>query len=171
MNIPRHPMADQYLPWFITAPGQSDPLYQVTTVLVVASIVGLGVLFFTLHSLPERMGHKKLQFEIVAVLGLISLFTHEHIFWILGLLLALVDLPDFTTPLKRMSQALETIAGITPPEPAPAAPAGHDTIHSEPEQLREAKEERLEALRKGHGEPGLGRKDHAGHPQKPKSGA
>ena len=43
------------------------------------------------------MAHKsqKLQFEIVAVLGLISLFTHMHIFWIAGLLLALIDLPDF----------------------------------------------------------------------------
>ena len=43
------------------------------------------------------MAHKsqKLQFEIVAVLGLLALFTHIHLFWIAGLLLALVDLPDF----------------------------------------------------------------------------
>ncbi len=66
------------------APGQSDPLYQITTVLVVASIAGLGLLFFYAAFAARAYGHKKLQFEIVAVLGLISLFTHEHIFWILG---------------------------------------------------------------------------------------
>ena len=43
---------------------------------------GLGVVFFRLHSLPERLGHKKLQFEIVAVLCLLSLFTHIHLFWV-----------------------------------------------------------------------------------------
>lgn len=154
MDMSRHSVADPYMPWFITAPGQPDPLYQITTVLVVASIVGLGLLFFTLHSLPERMGHKKLQFEIVAVLGLISLFTHEHIFWVLGLLLALIDLPDFTTPMKRISQALEKIAGIKPAEAATVAIAERDTIHSEPEQLREAMSERLEALRKEQGASG-----------------
>lgn len=165
MDIPRHPMTDQYVPWFITAPGQPDPLYQITTVLVFASIVGLGLLFFTLHSLPERMGHKKLQFEIVAVLGLISLFTHEHIFWILGLLLALIDLPDFTTPMKRMSQALEKIAGIKPLEPAPAVLVEHGTIHSEPQQLREAKSERLQASQRVHGVSDRGH-EHAGQAQK-----
>ena len=29
------------------------------------------------------------------MLGLIALFTHMHIFWIAGLILAMVDLPDF----------------------------------------------------------------------------
>ena len=124
MNITKHALADPYMPWFITAPGQPDPLYQITTVVVIASIVGLGLLFFTLHSLPERMGHKKLQFEIVAVLGLISLFTHEHIFWILGLILALVDYRILQLPMKRMSQALEKIAGIKPPEPDSSGACG-----------------------------------------------
>ncbi len=38
---------------------------------------------------------KKVQMEIVAVLAPISLLTHNHLFWIAGLLLALIDLPDF----------------------------------------------------------------------------
>lgn len=80
----------------------------ITTIVVIATILGLGVLFFRLHSLPERLGHKKLQFEIVAVLGLLSLLTHVHAFWVAGLLLALIDLPDFTTPLKRIANSLET---------------------------------------------------------------
>jgi hypothetical protein len=60
-------------------------------------------------------GHK-LQFEIVAVLGLIALFTHMHIFWIAGLLLAMVDLPDFGTPLNRIAGSAEKLAGIRPGE-------------------------------------------------------
>jgi nitrogen fixation-related uncharacterized protein len=103
------------MPWFISGPNEGDPLYVMTTVAVIAAIVGLGILFFTLHSLPERLGHKKLQFEIVAVLGLLSLFTHVHAFWVAGLLLALVDLPDFVSPLKRIASALEKHAGIEPP--------------------------------------------------------
>jgi hypothetical protein len=54
-------------------------------------------------------GHK-LQFEIVAVLGLLALFTHIHAFWVAGLLLALIDLPDFGTPLGRIAGSLEKIA-------------------------------------------------------------
>jgi hypothetical protein len=106
-----HPAASHHLPWFITAPGQSDTLYLITTILVLATALGLGVVFFRLHSLPERMGHKKLQFEVVAVLGLLSLFTHVHAFWVAGLLLALIDLPDFQTPLRRMATSLERLSG------------------------------------------------------------
>ena len=62
------------------------------------------------------MAHKsqKLQFEIVAVLGLISLFTHMHIFWVAGLLLALIDLPDFGTPLRSIAGSVEKIADAAP---------------------------------------------------------
>lgn len=128
----------------MTAPGDSDVLFTITTVVVVATVLGLGVLFFRLHSLPERLGHKKLQFEIVAVLGLLSLFTHVHAFWVAGLLLALIDLPDFQSSLKRMAASLERLSGAerpaalptraaveptpTPapaPEPAPAPMAAH----------------------------------------------
>jgi hypothetical protein len=117
-----HPAAHDPLPWFISGPTDGDALYVITTVAVIAAIVGIGVLFFTLHSLPERLGHKKLQFEVVAVLGLLSLFTHIHAFWVAGLLLALVDLPDFVSPLKRIAGALEKHVGIEPPlESVPVA--------------------------------------------------
>jgi hypothetical protein len=126
LTVLPHPAASQHLPWFITAPGQSDTLMTLATLVVIATVLGLGVLFLRLHSLPERMGHKKLQFEVVAVLGLLSLFTHVHLFWVAGLLLALIDLPDFTTPLKRMADALEKQSGIEVPtaeatEPSPKA--------------------------------------------------
>ena len=66
------------------------------------------------------MAHKsqKLQFEIVAVLGLLALFTHNHLFWVIGLLLAMVDLPDFGTPLRRIAGSVEKIAGVPPGEEA-----------------------------------------------------
>jgi hypothetical protein len=69
------------------------------------------------------MAHKskKLQIEIVAVLGLLALFTHVHLFWVAGLLLAFIDLPDFASPLRRMARALEKQAGIEP-EPDPTEP-------------------------------------------------
>jgi len=121
-----HPAAPHHLPHFITAPGETDTLMVFATVLVIVGIMTIGVLFFRLHSLPERMGHKKFQFEIVAVLTLLSLFTHVHLFWVAGLLLALIDFPDFVTPLRRMSRALEKLAGIeSPPETEPAVEAAH----------------------------------------------
>jgi hypothetical protein len=122
MAAEMNPLAPHTLPWFVTAPGATDTLYVITTIIVILAVVMLGVFFFWLHSLPERMGHKKLQFEIVAVLGLISLFTHMHIFWIIGLLLAIVDLPDFIGPLRRIAGATEKIAGM-PPEVEPARTA------------------------------------------------
>ncbi len=122
MQGTQHPAASHHLPWFLTAPGESDILFTITTILVLLIVFGLGVVFFRLHSLPERLGHKKLQFEIVAVLCLLSLFTHIHLFWVLALLLALVDLPDFQTPLRSMADSLGRLAERwqrRPPQPAP----------------------------------------------------
>ena len=102
-----NPAAPHHIPWFVPSPDGSDPLMTVTAVILLVGVLFFGVFFFILHSLPERLGHKKLQFELVAVLGLISLFTHQHIFWVIALILALVDLPDFKAPLDRMAAALE----------------------------------------------------------------
>jgi hypothetical protein len=132
MAEPLHPAASHNLPFFITAPGETDWLMVVMGVILALSVLMFGILFFRLHSLPERMAHKskKLQLEIVAVLGLISLFTHMHIFWIAGLLLALIDLPDFGTPLSRIATSAEKIAGLEPREdtlveaPGTVAPTG-----------------------------------------------
>ena len=83
-----------------------------------------GILFLRLHSLPERVAHKshKIQFEIVAVLGLIALFTHMHIFWVAALLLAMIDFPDFGGSLARIAGSAEKIAGVKPGEGADAPP-------------------------------------------------
>lgn len=123
MSAPTHPVAPHHLPGFITAPGETDILMVLMTIVLIVAVLAVGNIFLTLHTLPERMAHKsqKLQFEIVAVLGLLALFTHQHIFWVIGLLLAFIDLPDFTTPLRRLAGAAEKMAGIPPGDGSKAA--------------------------------------------------
>jgi hypothetical protein len=97
-------------------------------VFLLIAVLAIGLLFLRLHTMPERMAHKshKLQFEIVAVLGLLALFTHMHIFWVAGLLLALIDIPDFGSPLRRIAGSVERIAGLKSGEGAAEEP---DEIH------------------------------------------
>lgn len=125
-----NPAATQHLPSFITAPGETDVLMVTMIFVLLGSVLMFGILFFRLHALPERMAHKsqKLQFEIVAVLGLISLFTHMHIFWIIGLILALIEFPDFGTPLRQIAQSVAKIAGIGPNQ----APVGTNSQINNP---------------------------------------
>ena len=120
MSEALHPAAPHHLPGFITAPGDTDTLMVVVGIVLIGSVLAVGNFYLHLHTLPERMAHKsqKLQFEIVAVLGLLALFTHIHLFWIVGLLLAMVDLPDFGTPLRRIAGSVEKIAGVPPGEEA-----------------------------------------------------
>jgi hypothetical protein len=120
MNEAIHPLASHNLPSFITAPGQTDVLMVVLAFILLLSVVGFGTLYLRLHSLPEHVAHKsqKIQYEFVAILGLISLFTHMHIFWIIGLLLAFIDLPDFGSPLNRIAGSAEKLAGLKPGEGA-----------------------------------------------------
>lgn len=108
-----HPLATEHFPVFLTAPGETDVLLVVMAIFMFSAVVGIGIFYFKLHSLPEQMAHRgqKVQFEIVAVLGLLSLFTHNHLFWIAALLLAFVPLPDFSTPLTSMAQSLGKLAG------------------------------------------------------------
>lgn len=113
-----HPAASHNLPWFITAPGETDVLMVVMSVGLLLTTLTFGILHSRLHCLPQHIAHKskKMQFEIVAVLGLIAMFTHMHIFWIAGLLLALIDIPDFGGSLGRIAGAVEKIADTKPGE-------------------------------------------------------
>jgi hypothetical protein len=121
-----HPLAPHHLPGFITAPGETDIWMVVMGVFLIVAVLSVGNFYLQLHSLPERMAHKsqKLQFEIVAVLGLLALFTHVHLFWIAALLLAMIDLPDFSTPLRSIAGSVEKIAGTSPVDVV-AGEAGH----------------------------------------------
>jgi len=126
-----HPSAPHHLPSFITAPGDTDVLMIVVGIILIAAVLGVGNLYLHLHTLPERMAHKsqKLQFEIVAVLGLLALFTHNHLFWVIGLFLAMIDLPDFSTPLRRIAGSVDKLAGV-PPEPDSTEPPPETEDHA-----------------------------------------
>ena len=128
MSESLHPAAPHHLPGFITAPGDTDTLMVVVGIVLIGAVLAVGNFYLHLHTMPERMAHKsqKLQFEIVAILGLLALFTHIHIFWVAGLLLAMIDLPDFSTPLRSIAGSVEKIAGV-PPEAAEMA--GDGTAH------------------------------------------
>jgi hypothetical protein len=137
LNQQLHPAAPHHMPFFVPDANGSDPILAVTGIFLIATVFWVGTLYWKLHSLPERMAHKsqKLQFEIVAVLGLISLFTHMHIFWVAGLLLAMIDLPDFGTPMRSIADSVERIADASSDAPALApeaepAPDGHSDVRT-----------------------------------------
>ena len=146
MSEALHPAAPHHLPGFIVAPGDTDVVMVGVGIFLIVTVLAVGNLYLHLHTLPERMAHRthKLQFEIVAVLGLLALFTHNHLFWVIGLFLAMVDLPDFTTPLRRIAGSVEKMAG-GPAEPDPAEPppepAGHAAGTSSAAAKNDAKSE------------------------------
>jgi hypothetical protein len=111
-DIPMNPAAPHHLPPFITAPGGADWLMSVMAVFLVVVVVSVGLIYLRLHALPEHMAHRtsKVQMQFVAVLALLALFTHNHIFWIAALLLALVELPDFSTPMNSIALSLEKLS-------------------------------------------------------------
>ena len=120
-----HPLASQNLPYFITAPGETDRMMVMTGIFLLVIIVSIGVLYFTLHSLPERMSHRTNQAQagVVAVLCLLALFTHQHLFWIIAILLAFIRIPDFETPIRSISDSLQRLA----PPPGPVMATAGDT--------------------------------------------
>jgi hypothetical protein len=153
MSASLHPAATHHLPAFITAPGETDVLMVGMAVFLLLAVVAVGILFLRLHTLPERIAHRghKLQFEIVAVLGLLALFTHMHVFWVAGLLLALIDIPDFSGSLGRIAGSVEKIAGIEPGEGAAKVP---DDIFAAPkgyEGAAEAPQEAVSEVKRGDG--------------------
>jgi hypothetical protein len=124
MDKSLHPIATQHVPAFVTAPGDTDVLMVVGALVLLVAVLAFGVLFLTLHTLPERMAHKshKLQFEIVAVLGLLALLTHMHIFWVAGLLLALIDIPDVGGWLREITGSVKKIADNSSRDQPPQKP-------------------------------------------------
>jgi hypothetical protein len=118
-----NPAATDHLPFFVTPPGGSDVLLTAMAVFMLVAIVSVGVFYLKLHSLPEQMAHRgqKVQMQFVAVLALLALFTHNNALWVAALLIALVDLPDFGTPMASIAASLEKMSGRAPSDP-PAVP-------------------------------------------------
>ena len=51
MNESLHPAASHHLPSFITAPGETDVLMVMMSIILVLGVMGFGSLFFRLHTI------------------------------------------------------------------------------------------------------------------------
>jgi hypothetical protein len=51
-------VAPHDLHWIVVPPGGTDDLYIIATITVIVATVLFGVLFFWLHSLPDRLGRR-----------------------------------------------------------------------------------------------------------------
>ncbi len=110
-NSALHSMATGHVPGYLPAADGSDPLFTVVAVFTIGLIVAIGGLYFTLHAMPERMAHhgNHTQFQVIGILALLALFTHNNIFWVVALLLAAFRMPDFLTPLNSIASSLEAL--------------------------------------------------------------
>ena len=133
MTETKHALAQEHLPFFITPSGQTDEVLVAMAVFLVALVIVLGVIYFRLHALPEQISHQsnnKAQFEIVAMLALLALFTHTNLFWVAALILAMIRFPDFSTPLDSIAEAAQRLAstGPVPSSPPPGPPDSRPEI-------------------------------------------
>ncbi|OUR80846.1 hypothetical protein A9Q75_09230 [Colwellia psychrerythraea] len=104
-------MKTEHIPGYL-AGADSDPLMVVMAVILVVLVLIAGVFYFKLHAVPEHIAHGKnhTQIQLITILTILALFTHNNIFWVAALVLAVVELPDFLTPLKSIAKSLATIA-------------------------------------------------------------
>ena len=110
-----HPLAPHSLPPFVGAADGSDPLFSAIIFIVILAVLGVGVFYLKLHAIPEQLAHKhgNTQSQLIMVLALLALFKHNNIFWVAALILALLKLPDFLTPINSISESLKK---LTPEE-------------------------------------------------------
>ncbi len=131
----QHSLATEQLPMFISGPGETDGFFIAVVVIASVATMSVGALYFTLHSLPERIAHKvnSNQIYLISIMLLVALFTHNNYFFFGALFLAAVRLPDWSTPLNSIAKSLEDQAkknqveasadshqGVEPPAVAPA---------------------------------------------------
>ena len=111
-----HPLAPHSLPPFVGAADGSDPLFSAIIFIVILAVLGVGVFYLKLHAIPEQLAHKhgNTQSQLIMVLALLALFTHNNIFWVAALILALLKLPDLLTPINSLSESQKKL----PPEQA-----------------------------------------------------
>jgi hypothetical protein len=116
MSETLHPLAPAHVPGYLAAADGSDFLFTVMLWFVVILTLLLGVAYFTLLAMPERMAHKgnSTQLQLISILAILALFTQNNIFWVAALLLAAIRPPDIATPLKSIARSLE---GMTRKDP------------------------------------------------------
>jgi hypothetical protein len=103
-----HALSNGHVPGYITGPDGSDPLFTGMAIFTIVLIIAIGGLYFTLHALPEKMAHSDnhAQFQLISILAVLALFTHNNIFWVAALMLAAFRMPDFLSPLQSIANSL-----------------------------------------------------------------
>ncbi|WP_299895105.1 hypothetical protein [uncultured Ruegeria sp.] len=133
-----HPMATGHIPGYVVAADGSDYLFSAMVVFFVVLVVLIGVGYLTLHSVPEKMAHENNhpQFQLVGILALLALFTHNGLFWVAAILVAGFQFPDFATPLRNIADAIRALGQSPVPEPVPetTVPASPDSEASDAQE-------------------------------------
>ena len=150
-----HPAAPHHLPGYIPGPDGSDPLFTIIVVSMLILFLAAGVIYFKLHSLPEHMGEKanSTQLQLISILAILAIFTHNNAFWVLALLLAAIRIPDYLTPLQTIARSLAKIASdnkeiedneIVPGQETGPAEGSSTAVHEATEMKEPADLEREE---------------------------
>lgn len=107
-----HPMAPHHLPGFLPGADGGDWLLTAVALFLVGMLLVIGNLYLKLHALPEHIAHRgnHMQAQAVTVLALLALFTHNNIFWVAALLVAVFRFPDFSTPLDSIASSLQRLS-------------------------------------------------------------
>lgn len=131
-----HPMATGHIPSYVTQADGSDFLFTFMVVFTVGVILLIGVAYFTLHSIPEKMAHENNhpQFQLVGILALLALFTHNGIFWIAAILVAGFQFPDFAAPLRAIADAIRSLAPGGARQASPETQVEPTDTPTEPQQ-------------------------------------
>nr|WP_171103633.1 hypothetical protein [Ruegeria sp. HKCCD7255] len=130
-------MATGHIPSYVTQADGSDFLFTFMLVFTVIVIVLIGVAYFTLHAIPEKLAHKSNhpQFQLVGILALLALFTHNGLFWVAAILVAGFQFPDFAAPLRSIADAIrslgtqrktDSVIEEPPVDPTPSAAAAQE---------------------------------------------
>ncbi|MBD8893436.1 hypothetical protein [Roseibium litorale] len=117
-----NPLAPAHLPSFLPGPDGSDPMMTSVLIGLILIVIAAGSFYLHLHSLPERLAHGRNSnhMELVAVLCLLALFTHNNFFWVAALVLVFLPVPDVVTPLVSIARSLRRLSA-----PEGAAVAGN----------------------------------------------
>ena len=124
MSAETHTRANVGLRGSLIRADGSDPLFSAIIVIVVIAVLGIGVFYLKLHAIPEQLAHRhsNTQSQLIMVLALLALFTHNNVFWVAALILALLKLPDFLTPINSISESLKKLTPEQTDEESAAAP-------------------------------------------------
>ncbi|WP_209120862.1 hypothetical protein [Parasedimentitalea maritima] len=122
-----HAMATGHIPGYLPGADGSDPLFTGMVVFTILLVLLIGSFYFKLHAIPEHMAHEDnhTQMQVIGILALLALFTHNNIFWVIALLVAAFRMPDFLTPLQSIASSLDYLKqrDQAPAQPQPQQPA------------------------------------------------